>query len=74
MLESRICSTGTSTQQMYGRFFRCLRSLAQDPNSATTRIFDGGIITGAGSLTSGVGQVLDSGRAGLNYQILTHHH
>ena len=40
--------------------------MAQDPNSATTRIFDGGIITGAGSLTSGVGQVLDRlGRAGL---------
>ncbi|MEL0215793.1 MAG: hypothetical protein VW948_08545, partial [Burkholderiaceae bacterium] len=34
--------------------------------SSDTRIFDGGIITGAGTLTSGVGQVLDRlGRAGL---------
>ena len=34
--------------------------------SSDTRIFDGGIITGAGTLTCGVGQVLDRlGRAGL---------
>ena len=60
-------ATGTSTTaDVWKVFSDAYDNLAQDSNSATTRIFDGGIITGAGSLTSGVGQVLDRlGRAGL---------
>ena len=60
-------ATGTAaTADTWKVFSDAYDNLAGDSNSATTRIFDGGIITGAGSLTSGVGQVLDRlGRAGL---------
>ena len=60
-------ATGTSTTaDVWKVFSDAYDNLSGDSNSATTRIFDGGIITGAGGLTSGVGQVLDRlGRAGL---------
>ena len=60
-------ATGTSaTADVWKVFSDSYDNLSGDSNSATTRIFDGGIITGAGALTSGVGQVLDRlGRAGL---------
>ena len=59
-------ATGTSTTaDVWKVFSDSYDNLSGDSNSATTRIFDGGIITGAGALTSGVGQVLDRlGRAG----------
>ena len=60
-------ASGTSTTaDVWKTFSDAYDSLAGDANSATTRIFDGGVITGAGGLQSGVGQVLDRlGRAGL---------
>ena len=60
-------ASGTSTTADVWKIFSdAYDSLAGDANSASTRIFDGGVITGAGGLESGVGQVLDRlGRAGL---------
>ncbi|OUW06093.1 MAG: hypothetical protein CBD16_00510, partial [Betaproteobacteria bacterium TMED156] len=59
-IESFNVATGTSaTADVWKVFSDAYDSLSGDSNYLTTKIFDGGIITGSGSLESGVGQVLD---------------
>ena len=61
-----VASGSSATADVWKVFSDAYDTLSGDSDFLSKKIFDGGVITGSGSLSSGVGQVLDRlGRGGL---------